>query len=187
MKRHTDTKSPVGTPATSGTEPTFTERVLTRFKNTKIVAYAILIGTVLIGLSKLVESTSKLLTAIPLDQTISSYDARTEESLFEVAKLIDDFLSRLIDSQPNQMSFDSCHEDYRKIEVELRQLQLRNNVRPLNSISTQMVGLLMKMWGDVKDLHQKERYLNPTFVQEKQRQLTEAFTQILELEKAKPK
>jgi hypothetical protein len=187
MESEPEAKSPANPLGSSNAESTLTERILRRFQNTRIIAYAILVGTILIGLSKLFEAVSTMLAAIPARTEIASFDSRTEESAFQAARLIDDFFSRLVDSPANQSSFDSFREDYRKIEIELRQLKLRNSVRPLNNISTQEVAILTKMWHDLKEHHQKQGYLGSTFVELKQEQLTEAFSIILELEESKPR
>src|SRR5207248_738617 len=87
-------------------KPALTERILTRFKNIRIVAYAIVAGTLLIGFSTLFEAVSKLLAAIPAaERNVATYDSKTEESAFQVARLIDDFSSRITDSAAKQNSF----------------------------------------------------------------------------------
>jgi hypothetical protein len=135
------------------------------------------------------ELVSKLtqLVSASYKHTIATFDSQTKESIIIVAKLIDDFLVRLADAPPDQRSFDMFRDDYRKIEVELRQLKLRTAARPLNSISTAQVEIIFRMWGRFKELHQKKGNISPVFVQEYNKLVTKGLSEILELEEHKPK
>src|SRR2546423_9705181 len=81
--------------------PPLAERILNRLKNIRIVAYAIVLGTLLVGFTTLFEAFSKLIAAIPEKQrSVANYDLKTEESALQVARLIDDFFSRLAEPPP---------------------------------------------------------------------------------------
>ena len=123
----------------------------------------------------------------PSEHAIATSDSRTKESAFLVAKLIDDFLIRLANAPADRRSFDMFRDDYRKVEVELRQLKLRNATRPLNSISTAQVEIMFRMWHRFKEHHQKKDNVSPVFIQEWQKQVADGLSQILELEERKPK
>ena len=71
--------------------PPLAERILNRLKNIRIVAYAIVLGTLLVGFTTLFEAFSKLIAAIPEKQrSVANYDLKTEESALQVARLIDE-------------------------------------------------------------------------------------------------
>jgi hypothetical protein len=168
-------------------KPALAEQILNRFKNIRIVAYAIVAGTLLVAFTTLFETVSKLRALIPVERNVANYDSKTEESAFQVARLIDDFFSRVTDSTANQSSFEVFREDYRRIEIEIRQLQLRNSARPLNRISEAQSALLLGMWQGLKIHHQEDGTLSPKFATEKHEQLTEVISRILEWEEEKPK
>jgi hypothetical protein len=129
----------------------------------------------------------KLAATILGRHAIATFDSRTKESAFLVAKLIDDFSIRLANAPADRRSFDMFRDDYRKVEVELRQLKLRNATRPLNSISTAQVEIMFRMWHRFKEQHQTKDNVSPEFIQEWQKQVTYGLSQILELEERKPK
>jgi len=166
---------------------TLTERVLNRFKNIKIVA-GVIVGASLIGwLGTLTDAILKLRSALPSRATIATYDLRTEESAFQVARLVDDFFLRIIGSPENKAWYDLFRDDYRRIEAEMLQLQLRNNVRPLNSLSTSQVEDMIEMWKEIEQLHKKEGVLSPSFAKSKLEDCRAILSVIVAFEESKPK
>jgi hypothetical protein len=185
MKNKHEQKPTTKTPTDSDSKVTLAEKLKARLQNTKIIAYAIVIGSIIIGLSRFLEVSTRLLSAV-IPANIASYDSRTEESAFQVARAIDDFVIRLGESPEDQRTFDHFRDDFRKIEVELRQLELRNALRPLNDNSSKMVAILSERWDRFKQHSQQEGKLNVVFVQDVHKQVREMLGMILLVEESKP-
>jgi hypothetical protein len=177
-------KPTIRTPADSDSKGTLVEKIKARLQNTKIIAYAIVIGSIIIGFSRFLEVSVRVLSAV-IPANVASYDSRTEESAFQVVRAVDDFVIRLRESPEDQRTVDRFRDDFRRIEIELRQLELRNMLRPLNKHSSQMVAILSESWDRLKQHLEQEGKLNLVFVQLVHKQLRETLGMILLVEESK--
>lgn len=161
-------------------DPTTAEKLLTQLKNNRWIARFIVLGVILIALSKFGEAVSKLTAMLPvLQQRKVQFDAYNQEKVLEVAKHADDFFSRALAATQDQIPFPSMSEELRKISVELRDLQLRDSVRPLNGVSSEQIRVVRENWDRLIELFRKERTPSPVFLEEARKQERELFSMIL--------
>ncbi|GAM09590.1 hypothetical protein OR1_01870 [Geobacter sp. OR-1] len=88
-------------------------------------------------------------------QLVAPFDARTEEQIFNDARLVDQFYGELQETPEQGRSYQLFGPKYREIEVELRSLVLRNKVRKLNEDSTEISQKILDQWGKCKERHKK--------------------------------
>jgi len=156
------------------------EKLLQQLKNNKWIARLIVLGVILIALAKFGEAVSKLTAMLPvIQQRKVQFDAYNQEKVLEVAKHADNFFSRALAATRDQIPFPSMHEELREISVELRDLQLRDSVRPLNEVSSQQIRILRENWEGMIDLFREEKTPSPVFLEEKRKQEREFFSMIL--------
>lgn len=86
---------------------------------------------------------------------VSDYDAATAEVIFETAKRIDAFYLWLTDVPPEERRYDEFAEEYLSIEVELGNLVLRNQIRPLNVESAAIAESTLGLWVKYKEAHKQ--------------------------------
>jgi hypothetical protein len=160
-------------------EPTAAEKLLNRLKNNRWIAGVIVLGVIIIAASNLGQAISKLAVMLPSKQRKAEFDAYNREKVLEVAKDIDDFFSRAIAADTDRIPFPSMPEELRKISVELRDLELRDSVRPLNTVSTKQIQIVRENWDRTIELFRKEKTPSPTFLEKKREQEREMFSTIL--------
>jgi|GEM_PF-6158883 len=161
------------------TTPT-AEKLLHQLKNNKWIAWLIVLGVILIALAKFGEAVSKLTAMLPvIHQRKVQFDAYNQEKVLEVAKHVDNFFSRAIAAAKDQIPFTSMREELREISVELRDLELRDSVRPLNELSSKQIRLVREHWDRMIDLFREEKTPSPVFLEEARKQLRELFAIIL--------
>ena len=88
-------------------------------------------------------------------QLVAPYDARTEELIFNDARLVDQFYSELQDTPEERRSYAVFAAEYRDIEGDLRSLVLRNKVRKLNEDSTEIAQTILDQWQKCRERHKK--------------------------------
>lgn len=89
-------------------------------------------------------------------QLIAPYDADTQRSTFECAKLVDHFYGKLLETDEQSRQYAKFADQYVAIESELNALVLRNKVRKLNTDSTDIADQILKFWQKYKARHKKD-------------------------------
>lgn len=89
-------------------------------------------------------------------QLVAPFDARTQEQIFNDARLVDQFYSELQDTPEDRRIYSAFGSKYREIEAELRSLVLRNKVRKLNEDSTEISQKIVDQWVKCKERHRKQ-------------------------------
>src|SRR6266704_2036402 len=90
-------------------------------------------------------------TACP--RFIASYDAKTEEEIFRLSKVVDEFYGQLLEKPAKERAYSSFADVYVKIEADLNSLVLRNKVRQLNEDSTDIAERILGLWHKYKERH----------------------------------
>jgi hypothetical protein len=158
-------------------ESTAAEKLLDRLKNNRWIAWLIVLGVIIIAASHLGEAVSRLAAMLPTPR--AQFDAYNREKVLEVAKDIDDFFSRAIALNTDRIPFPSILDDLRKISVELRDLELRDSVRPLNRVSSEQIRIVRENWDGTIELFRKEKIPSSTYLEEKRKQERQMFSMIL--------
>lgn len=89
-------------------------------------------------------------------QLIAPYDADTQRSTFDCAKLVDHFYGKLMETDEQSRQYVKFADQYVAIESELNALVLRNKVRKLNTDSTDIAEQILKFWQKYKTRHKKD-------------------------------
>ena len=158
-------------------ETTAAEKLLHRLKNNRWIAWLIVLGVIIIAISNLGQALSKLTAMLPTPR--AQFDAYNREKVLEVAKDVDEFFSRAITANTDRIQFPSMSDDLRKISVELRDLELRDSVRPLNRVSSEQIRVVRENWDRMIDLFRREKAPSPAYLEAQRRQEREMFAMIL--------
>ncbi len=86
-------------------------------------------------------------------QYVASYDQVVQNEIIKISSEVDMFYGKLLETPEDQRSYDDFKDDYLKIEVDLRTLLTRNEIRPLNDESIQQTKNALDLWLDDKDQH----------------------------------
>ncbi len=166
-------------------QPPLYKQFLDKFVNIKIIAIVIVVGIIIISLASFVDSVKNLINALPSPKiTEASFDIMTQERTLAVAKDIDDLCSRLITN--DKLTYDMIKENYRTIDVELRNLLLRQTSRPLNDGSVKQQQILLNNFESLWQ-HNSHGKVSVTFVKEVRILYNDFFVNILKTESSKPK
>lgn len=162
------------------------KEILGKLLSLKVVGFVVVVGVIVISVSKFIDSVSTLANALPIPQaTISAFDTKTQEQTLSVAKKIDDLCSSLVESY--ETPYSRYAEKYRVIDVELKNLLLRQESRSLNSASVEQQRLVIENFNKIWEAHKSEDKLSKLFVTEVRQLFHAMFQKILYLEASKPK
>ncbi len=89
-------------------------------------------------------------------QLISPYDADTQRSTFECAKMVDQFYGKILETDAQNRQYTKFADQYTTIESELRSLVLRNKVRKLNEDSVNISQQILALWQKYKARHKTD-------------------------------
>ena len=89
-------------------------------------------------------------------QLIAPYDADTQRTTFECAKLVDHFYGKLLETNEQNRQYAKFADQYVAIESELNALVLRNKVRKLNTYSVDITRQILTFWQKYKARHKKD-------------------------------
>ena len=166
------------------------EVFLNKFLSLKFVGLIIVVGIVVISISKFVNSVTDLVGALPEPEaTISAYDTKTQEQTLSAAKKIDEIFSKILpvgNTGSETYSYRGLKDNYRIIDVELQNLLLRQESRPLNTQSVKQHKLVITEFSKFIEQHKTEN-INYAMAREKRKLFHEMFKKILSLEAIKPK
>lgn len=133
------------------------QKIIDRVPNNRGIAIFLIVAVCLMSLGTFVDSILKRRTNIgkltPIDGRKVQFDQVTHEKLLDTKILIKDFLLRLKDEPNDVETYAQYEEDYRIIEVELRNLLLTSKSRPLNEGSTEQIDIFLKQWLKLKRRH----------------------------------
>ncbi|PPC76966.1 hypothetical protein C4K68_12690 [Pokkaliibacter plantistimulans] len=159
-----------------------------RLKNNRFISVLIVVGIVLSSLlafAKGLEEAGKLFgKAFGHGSEVAQYDAQTKEALLASAREVDLFFLT-IESKNEPPSFSEVAPEFIKIKADLRSLLMRNQVRPLNSISTQQTKLLIEQWSNVEKLLKLPERSSPAATSVVREIMFQAFDATITLEVAK--
>lgn len=164
--------------------------LLNRIKNDRYLSLLLVLGIAFLAIvsvaNGLQQAGSILGKALSTASTTAQYDAATAEALIAVAHDVDVFVLR-IESAGGRTRFADVDSAYIAIEASLRSVRLRNQVRPLNEISTRQVDLMLQNWEAVGRMLRQPTGASHAAITQVGQLVRLGFEAILTLEVRKPK
>lgn len=124
-------------------DKTRAEKYLDWLKNNKTIAVVIVFSITVIGISTFLAATMHIISLIPKAQRVANYDSKTQEELFRIAEMIDNYHYLAKRDSIGTADLLTRHDE---IAVSLRSVLLRNKVRPLNTASVKIIEIIIKLW-----------------------------------------
>jgi hypothetical protein len=116
---------------------------------------------------------------------VAEYDASVKEEIIQVAKKVDLFWGNLLDTPVSDRKYATFKNSYNEIETDIRGLLMKNEIRPLNKVSTQQVKILLDLWVEDKELHKTNNGFSDFEAKRHRTQFVRVFTAIAKGEEAK--
>jgi hypothetical protein len=86
-------------------------------------------------------------------QLVADYDSAAFEEILAVGKKVDKFYGSLLEVKPDNRPYSAFSEQYVVLETDVRSMLLRNQARALNSESTEISRIILKLLTKYKDRH----------------------------------
>lgn len=116
---------------------------------------------------------------------VSDYDASIKEETLEIAKKVDLFWGKLLDTEVDERKYASFKDQYNEIETDIRGLLMKNKIREQNEISTKQIENLLNLWIDDKKIHKENDTFSDFEAESHREQFVRVFTAIAKGEEAK--
>lgn len=116
---------------------------------------------------------------------VADYDAAAKAEILRVAKEVDLFWGRLLDTPEDKRQYTNFKDDYNRIESDLRNLVMRNEIRPLNKLSTKQSQIALDLWLDDKTTHKQKDTISDFIVKRHRQQFVRVFVAMARGEMAK--
>lgn len=119
-------------------------------------------------------------------QLVAPYDDQTEREIFAAARTVDQFYGELLEARTDARRYAKFADRYVQVETELRALVLRNEVRPLNEDSVEIVRNILTLWTQAKDRHRTHDRYEPGAARLDRDRFARMFRYALAAERLKP-
>ena len=116
---------------------------------------------------------------------VADYDASIKEEIVQVAKKVDLFWGELIDTDVSERTYDKFKAKYNDIEVDIRALVMKNEIRALNKLSTEQANIALDLWIEDKELHKKNNGFSNFEAKRHRKQFLRVFTAMAKGEEVK--
>jgi hypothetical protein len=116
---------------------------------------------------------------------VAEYDSYIKEEIVQIAKKVDLFWGKLIDTPIEDRKYDAFKDQYNEIETDIRGLLIRNQIRTLNKLSTKQVSNLLDLWMEDKKNHKKSNTFTDFEAKRHRKQFVRVFIAIAKGEEAK--
>lgn len=116
---------------------------------------------------------------------VADYDAEVKAEILRVAKDVDLFWGRLLDTPVDERRYAEFMDEYNEIEADLRNLVMRNRIRPLNKLSTEQSQIALELWLDDKNSHKKNDTISDFIAKRHREQFVRVFVAMARGETAK--
>jgi hypothetical protein len=84
---------------------------------------------------------------------VADYDATAFEEIIKTGKKVDRFFGDLLETPASERQYRKYSASYVEIETDLRSLYTRNRVRALNTESSEISDIILKLWVKYKTNH----------------------------------
>ena len=116
---------------------------------------------------------------------VADYDATAFEEVLATSKKVDKFYGNLLETKADARMYATFADQYVTLETDIRGMVTRNQARSLNSESTEISQLILKVFVKYKGLHKdKNAYSDGTAKLDRNR-LTRMFASAASAEEAK--
>lgn len=116
---------------------------------------------------------------------VSDYDAAAFEEILATGKKVDKFYGSLLETKSDARQYSVFVDQYVSLETDIRGMVTRNQARALNSESTEISRLILKVFVKYKGLHKdKNTYTDGTAKLDRNR-LSRMFASAASAEEAK--
>ncbi|MFP3873833.1 MAG: hypothetical protein ACLFV1_05205 [Thiohalophilus sp.] len=106
---------------------------------------------------------------------VADYDAEVKDEILRIAKEVDRFWGKLLDTPSDQRAYARFGEDYSRIESDLRGLLMRNQIRPLNALSTKQSQIALDLWLDDRQAHRENDGMSDFIARRHRQQFARVF------------
>ena len=118
-------------------------------------------------------------------QLISDYDRQTQQQMSMLAKKIDRLYIELSMKPAEQRQYQSFINKYIDIQVDLRALENRQQVRSMNELTLKQVELTTQLWLEDQSAHQRNNTVSDFIIKRRQSQYRRIFIAMIRGEAAK--
>lgn len=116
---------------------------------------------------------------------VSDYDAAAFEEILGIGKKVDKFYGTLLETKQDARQYSAFADQYVTLETDIRGMVTRNQARALNSESSEISQLILKVFIKYKGLHKdNNNYTDGTAKLDRSR-LTRMFASAASAEEAK--
>jgi len=116
---------------------------------------------------------------------VAEYDSSIKEETVQIAKKVDLFWGKLIDTPVDDRKYDAFKDQYNEIETDIRGLLIKNQIRELNKVSTRQVNNLLDLWIEDKDIHKSSDTFSDFEAKRHRKQFVRVFIAIAKGEEVK--
>ena len=116
---------------------------------------------------------------------VPEYDATIKEETLTIAKKVDLFWGKLLDTPMSDRDYDSFKDQYNEIETDIRGLLIKSKIREQNDISIKQINNLLELWIEDKKIHKQNDTFSDFEAASHREQFVRVFTAIAKGEEAK--
>lgn len=116
---------------------------------------------------------------------VADYDAEVKAEILRIAREVDLFWGRLLDTPSGERQYANFQADYNRIESDLRNLVMRNEIRPLNRLSTEQSQIALDLWIGDKSSHKENDTISDFIARRHRQQFVRVFVAMAKGEMAK--
>ena len=116
---------------------------------------------------------------------VADYDAKNAQQILQVAKRVDYFYTKLLNEAENKRTYDKSKTEYVDIEVELRSLLMRNEIKPLNKESIKIISTIIKKWKKYQFNHKSNNAYKTVLLENHRDRFVRLFVAMSVAEEAK--
>lgn len=116
---------------------------------------------------------------------VAEYDAAIKDETVAIAKKVDLFWGNLLDTPSDQRQYENFKILYNEIESDIRSLHMKNEIRPLNELSTKQVQNALELWIEDREMHKRENTFSDFLAKRHRQQFVRVFTAIAKGEDVK--
>ena len=116
---------------------------------------------------------------------VADYDATVVEEINRISKKVDVFYGKLLETPADERGYQRFKDTYIDIEADLRLLLRRNEIRPLNTETTQQITTTLNLWLEDKAKHEKNDTVSDFIAKKHREQFCRLFVAMAKGEIAK--
>ena len=116
---------------------------------------------------------------------VGDYDSAAFEEILTTAKKVDKFYGTLLETKAESRQYSSFSEQYVTLETDIQGMVTRNQARALNSESTEISQIILKLFTKCKELHKTRNTYTDGIAKLDQKRFVRLFGSAASAEEAK--